>query len=138
MRLFIDGEWNSYLGELISFAIVAEDGREWYECLNISKKFDAWVADNVVPKLGQPAISFGMFQVSLEKFLSQFDSIHIIADWPEDIVHFCTLLVTGPGNRLNTPPLTMEILRVDSVSDNPHNALADAHGLRKHVMDKEL
>ncbi len=27
MNIFIDGEWNSYGGDLISLALVAEDGR---------------------------------------------------------------------------------------------------------------
>jgi hypothetical protein len=40
------------------------------------------------------------------------------------------VLITGPGTRLDTPPLTMEVLRVDTVSTNPHNALADATALR--------
>jgi hypothetical protein len=59
----------------------------------------------------------------------------IIADWPEDIKHFCDALITGPGLRLDTPPLTMEIRRdIDAVSAVPHNALEDARGImRKHL-----
>jgi hypothetical protein len=30
MKLWIDTEFNEYRGELISLALVAEDGREWY------------------------------------------------------------------------------------------------------------
>ena len=30
MKLWIDTEFNEYKGALISLALVAEDGREWY------------------------------------------------------------------------------------------------------------
>ena len=131
MNLFIDGEWNSYGGELISLALVAEDGQSFYEVLGCNNP-DPWVAENVMPKLGKPSITLQELQAQLELFLRQFefDSVHIIADWPEDIMWFCKVLITGPGTRLNTPPLTMEVLRVDTVSQNPHNALADAMALR--------
>jgi hypothetical protein len=59
----------------------------------------------------------------------------LVADWPEDIQHFCELLITGPGLRLDTPPLTIEIRRdLDAVSALPHNALEDARAIkRKHL-----
>ena len=131
MNIFIDGEWNSYGGELISLALVAADGRSFYEVLGCDNP-DPWVAENVMPKLGKPSITLQELQEHLELFLRQFefDSVHVIADWPEDIMWFCKVLITGPGTRLDTPPLTMEVLRVDTVSTNPHNALADATALR--------
>jgi len=131
MRIFIDGEWNSYGGELISLALVAADGRTFYEVIGCDNP-DPWVAENVMPKLGKPSITLQELQKQLNLFLRQFefDSVHIIADWPEDIMWFCKVLITGPGTRLDTPPLTMEVLRVDTVSTNPHNALADATALR--------
>lgn len=129
MILFIDGEWNSYRGDLISMALVSSQGHQWYEVLEVGSP-DPWISENVIPKLGKPHVSYKEFQSSLEQWLSQFETVHIVADWPEDIERFCNVLVTGPGTRLNTPPLTMEVLRVDTVSSNPHNALADAKGLR--------
>lgn len=129
MNIFIDGEWNSYGGDLISLALVAEDGRTFYEVLNCENP-DPWVAENVMPKLDKDSIPLVIFHLELAKYLMQFDSVHVIADWPEDIMWFCKVLVIGPGTRLDTPPLTMEVLRVDTVSRNPHNALADAMALR--------
>ena len=127
-RLYIDGEWNSFRGELISMALVAEDGRHWYEELECRDP-DPWVAANVIPKLeGRPVSLVGMRQ-SLHAWLAQFEAVHIVADWPEDIERFCWLLIRGPGERIDTPPLTMEVVRVDAPSANPHNALADARGL---------
>jgi hypothetical protein len=129
MKLFIDGEWNSYGGELISLALVPEIGEHFYEVLGCDSP-DPWVAENVMPKLGKNRITMSEMQEKLEVYLSQFESIHIVADWPEDIMWFCKVLITGPGTRINTPPLSLEVLRVDTVSMNPHNALADAGALR--------
>jgi hypothetical protein len=129
MKLFIDGEWNSYGGDLISLALVPEIGEHFYEVLGCDSP-DPWVAENVMPKLGKNRITMSEMQEKLEVYLSQFESIHIVADWPEDIMWFCKVLITGPGTRINTPPLSLEVLRVDTVSMNPHNALADAGALR--------
>lgn len=139
MKVFIDGEWNSYGGELISLALVAEDGRTFYEVLGCNNP-DEWVAKNVMPKLEKEPIPFVIFQLELAKYLMQFefDSVHVIADWPEDIMWFCKVLIVGPGIRLDTPPLTMEILRVDTVSSNPHNALADAMALRDWYVNVDM
>ena len=129
MKLFLDCEFNEFKGALISMALVAEDGREWYEVVPCEQPGN-WVAQNVMPILGKPAISVEEMQRSLRQWLAQFDAVHIVADWPEDIAHFCNALITGPGYRLDTPPLTMEVLRIDAASDLPHNALADARGIR--------
>lgn len=129
MKLFIDGEWNSYGGELISLALVPEIGEHFYEVLGCDNP-DPWVAENVMPKLEKDRITLALMQEFLEVYLNQFDSVHIIADWPEDIMWFCKVLVTGPGARLDTPPLSFEVLRVDTISLYPHNALADATALR--------
>lgn len=130
MNIFIDGEWNSYGGDLISLALVSEDGRSFYEVLGCYDP-DLWVAENVMPKLGKQWVSVAELQHELQDFLAQFDSVNIIADWPEDLMWFCKVLVTGPGTRLETPTLTMQVLRVDTVSRNPHNALADAMALKE-------
>ncbi len=127
----IDGEWNSFGGELISLALVSEDGREFYGVLGCENP-EPWVAENVIPKLYAEPIPLILLQSELTAYLFQFDAVHIVADWPEDIEHFCRLLIVGPGMRINTPPLTMEIVRVDTVSEDPHNALADARALRDY------
>jgi len=93
-----------------------------------------------MPKLEKEPIPFVIFQLELAKYLMQFefDSVHVIADWPEDIMWFCKVLIVGPGIRLDTPPLTMEVLRVDTVSSNPHNALADAMALRDWYVNVDM
>jgi len=136
MRLFLDCEFNGFRGELISMALVSETWHEWYEVLPCNNPVP-WVAENVMPILGNKPVTRDRFQSSLQEFLCQFEKVHIVADWPEDIAHFCNALITGPGQRLTTPPLTMEVDRIDSTSDVPHNALADARGIRTAINAKE-
>ncbi len=140
MRIWIDTEFNGFNGELLSIALVAEDGTEFYEILMYSSATDPWVAEHVMPVMNKHTglglrkpISRCRVTRLLQHFLMQFESIHVIADWPEDIAHFCRLLLTEvPGERINTPPLMMEIVRFDAPSEVPHNALSDARGMREY------
>lgn len=132
MKIFIDCEFNGFNGELISMALVPADSSpvfyEWLGCENPTP----WVDENVIPKIGEiEKISLGDFKTKLQAYLMQFDKCHIVADWPVDIGHFCDALITGPGQRIDTPPLTLEITRIDAVSKCPHFALADAFALRQ-------
>lgn len=131
MRLFLDCEYNDFRGDLISMALVSEDGQEWYEVLECTNP-SPWVAANVMPHLGKPSIGPAQFAKSLQSFLLNFHAVHIVADWPEDIAHFCRALIIGPGMRLNTPPLTLEVVQLDEPlkSETPHNALSDARAIR--------
>lgn len=129
MRLWLDCEFNDFGGELISMALVS-DGPEWYQSLGCASP-SPWVADNVMPVIDAPTISRPEFILSLGEFLWQFEKLDIIADWPDDISYFCQSLITGPGGRIDTPPLRMEIRRdLDGVSAVPHNALYDARAIK--------
>lgn len=130
MNIYIDTEFNDFGGELISLAMVDENGRDFYAVLNCERP-TPWVAENVVPALGQRFASLRMLQTRMEAWLAEYDSVHIVADWPEDIAHFCRALITGPGMRLDTPPLTMEVRRdlSSEASAIPHNALEDARAI---------
>lgn len=137
-KVWIDCEWNDYKGELISMALVDEGGNEWYGVLGCENP-SQWVAENVMPnlfaasRLARGAVTKEFMQKSLTQYLAYFDSVHLVADWPEDIQHFCNLLIVGPGQRINTPPLTMEVKRdINSeASEIPHNALADVRAMRR-------
>lgn len=133
MRFWIDTEFNEFKGDLISMALVAENGREWYEVLGCENP-GSWVKQNVMPFLNRGAITKHKMQASLRWFLKGYTYAHIIADWPEDVQHFCELLITGPGERIDTPLLTFEIRRdLDGAqSAIPHNALEDARAIKKH------
>lgn len=134
MNIYIDCEFNGFGGELISMALVAEDGEEFYEVVECKDYITPWVAENVMPILNKESVSFSVFQTKLQQFLHRYTSVHIIADWPDDIKYFCQALITAPGTRINTPLLTMEICRIDATSKLPHNALEDARGIAEYMM----
>jgi hypothetical protein len=142
MKLWIDCEFNEFGGDLISMALVAEDGQEFYEVLNLEndEKYGSWVFANVVPYLNKDPIAKTWFHTKLWSFINQWDEVHIIADWPDDIKYFCMSLITGPGVALNTPlNLTMQIDRELTTESSAilHNALEDARAIRRSWLKRE-
>ena len=141
MRVFIDCEFNSYKGQLISMALVAEDGREMYCQVPIDRsEIDPWVMENVVPVMSIDSdakmVGHSELPFEIESFLRHYTEVGLIADWPDDARFFCEYLITGPGERVDTPPLTIEIIRDDAESTMPHNALHDARGIRDMVCSR--
>ncbi len=136
MKLFLDCEWNGEGGELISLALVPIKTYRppFYGALPLPVQIDPWVKDHVVPFIGEPKeyrTTYSLGEAMCE-WLRTFRSVHVIADWPEDIARFCRLLLTRrPGVRYSTPRLRMSVIRIDSTSATPHNALADAKALRQ-------
>lgn len=135
VRLWIDTEFNEFRGELISIAIVDEQGREFYEVLPPPLVgYGPWVAQHVVPFLNKPAIIIAELQAKLHAFLAPYKCAHLIADWPEDIEHFLRALIVAPGQRIGPDRWTMEVRRdLPNTADTsliPHNALEDARALR--------
>jgi hypothetical protein len=140
VRYFLDTEFNGYLGELISLALVAEDGRELY-LMNIDRLENSidWVRDNVIPVLsvaGADPLCSTLEQITheVEKFLAKDDNPHVIVDWPDDIKYFCEVLITGPGEMIRVPRMNFELARVDAYPSKlegavQHNALWDARAL---------
>ena len=52
MRYFLDTEYNGFGGELLSLALVPEDGsEEFYVTLECSAPVDSWVERHVIPFL---------------------------------------------------------------------------------------
>lgn len=136
MNLFIDGEWDGR--KLLSLALVAESGEEWYVVVdNVAES--PWVIDNVLPHLGQLPTPMREAQLSLQRFLFQFSEVNIVSDWPEDIAQFCYFMITDPGQRIDSPPLTFEIMRWlnSDASATPHNALSDARAIREVYLTEE-
>ncbi len=136
MKLYIDCEWNDYKGDLISMALVSEDGRVFYQALEVQDP-SRWVIENVLSVLDIKPVSLSYFQEALETYLQQFDTFTIVADWPEDIAHFCNALITEPGSRLKTASFGTQLLTISSASSKPHNALADALAFRQAAQEIE-
>ncbi|MCR4319726.1 MAG: 3'-5' exoribonuclease [Candidatus Brocadiaceae bacterium] len=132
--MWIDTEFNEYKGALISLALVAEDGREWYG-VRYCDDPGWWVREHVMPYLTQEPERDAVLRARLETFLAQFDAVHIISDWPGDIAHFCNLLEFAPGDRIGPDTMTFEVRRdlpdTATTSAIPHNALEDARALAR-------
>ena len=131
MKLWLDTEFNGWEGELVSMGITSQDGKEFYEVLECSNPV-AWVKENVVPLLLKDSISKGLFTKKLEQYLSQWDSVEVIADWPRDLELFYSLLLVGNGWMISVPKqLSTKLVRgLDTQSLLPHNAIEDARALK--------
>lgn len=141
MKLFLDTEFNGFGGDLISLALVSEDGREWYGVLPLPRHIHPWVAEHVIPFLdidGKYTLyDLDSFQSSLAKFLIQFPDAEIIADWPSDFEHLCYMMTYAGQQAGWRIPIncTMRLVRVEGIeSAIPHNALSDARALKEAYM----
>ena len=143
MRYFIDAEFNGFGGQLISLALVPEDGETapFYEVL-VCTNPHSWVIEHVIPVLQKQPISRPELISKLATYLRGDPEPMMTADWPEDIAHLALLMLTGPGWRMPSPRLIIELLDLplfDSaeLSGVPHNACHDAIALRTYVLGQE-
>ena len=147
MRYFLDTEFNGFAGELISLALVPEFGdHEFYAVLPLPETVHGWLRRNVLPYLDAVPQGLAMGPISradaaleIAHYLSGDADPVIVADWPEDIAHFCMLLVTSPGDMVQTGSLRFEFVSSPGFSTAvnskvPHNALHDARALRDFVL----
>jgi hypothetical protein len=136
MRLYLDCEFNGFGGELLSMALVSDDGREWYCTLPEPKVWNEWVFENVLPVIMDPrptgmAADRVAFQASLRWFLSQFDNPTIVADWYMDFIHFFQAFQGKDHTQSFAYACKTELVLLDEIaSEVPHNALADARAIR--------
>jgi hypothetical protein len=149
MRYFLDTEYNGWSGALLSLALVPEEGDELYLTLDWEGTLEDWVERNVVPYLDmvpEPLVSPRMSRSDAARTVAHYlagdpDPV-IVADWPEDIAQFNTLLVTGPGIMAEVPSITFQFVSLVGFSTAanskvPHNALHDARALRDHIVGME-
>lgn len=149
MRYFLDTEFNGFGGALLSLALVPEDGGEFYVTIECPEPIHPWVEQNVIPFLDHVPVglqsermSRGEAAEALGQYLAMDPEPELVADWPDDITYFCSLLLTGPGLMVPVPPLTLRYTPLPgfSTANNsavPHNALHDARALRDHVLGLE-
>lgn len=139
MRYYIDTEFNGSGGQLLSLALVREDGTHFYEVLHAHELILPWVKDHVVPHFGLDPVSRAQAVKKLQKFLRKDSGPHVfIADWPEDLVHFNQMLLRDHGKRNDPFQYACLLLNLPgfdtaSASELPHNALADAKALADYV-----
>ena len=150
MNFYLDCEFDGWMGALISMALVSQDGDEFYWAINDNEGWvkDEWVKANVLPILrceGANVTQHNDLSGGLERFLARsaaHTNAHVIVDWPDYVAYFCRAMITGPGARINTPPLTFEVVRVDAYPTAlpgavQHNALWDARSLR-HALTQSM
>jgi hypothetical protein len=132
MPVFIDTEFTRFKGDLISIALVADDGDELYCVRRFDMAgIDPWVVDNVLPVLNQKPESDDSIKSKLVAFLNRQREQPIYADWPEDLSHLLNLLVEPQGYQYDVGELDLRLIRgLDTVPAVPHNALHDARALR--------
>jgi hypothetical protein len=143
MRYFMDAEFNGFGGQLISLALVPEQqgAASFYEVLACAGPLP-WVIDHVVPVLQKQPISRPDMVEKLAAYLQGDPEPTVIADWPEDIAHLALLMLSGPGWRMPSPRLIIELLDLPlfdsmAVSSIPHNAYHDAIAFRNYVVAEE-
>lgn len=152
MRYFLDTEFNGFGGELISLALVREDGDSLYLVYpEPFDRYDLWVQKNVMPILWSiPSPLPGMAHklnlrkdggALIQEFLHNDPNPLIITDWPDDIKYFCQELITGPGTMINIPQLSFQMVRVDAYPTTlegavQHNAWWDAMALREKLNER--
>ena len=149
MRYFLDTEYNGIGGALLSLALVPDDGDELYLTLQSPEPLLDWVERHVTPyldsvpeQLSCPRLTRDDAAHALERYLGHDDEPVIVADWPEDIAHFCNLMVTGPGDMVEVRHVTFHLSPMSNFSTAanskvPHNALHDARALRDHLVSME-
>jgi hypothetical protein len=159
MRYYVDTEFNGNEGQLISVALVREDGAEFYAVLDTYQMPVPWVKEHVYstlwsydqPKNPNPinrvpivqdernTVSRAQCKKQLSKFLAHDNGVvTFVGDWPEDVVHVCNLLLRDHGKR--NSPVSFRCLILDlpgfntaDVSIVAHNALEDARVLHAFV-----
>jgi hypothetical protein len=149
VRYFLDTEYNGPGGELMSLALVPDDGDDLYLTFKTSAPLVEWVERHVTPyldsvpeQLSCPRLSREDAAHALERYLRHDDEVLIIADWPEDIAQFCDLMITGPGDMIDVRHVIFRLAPMSNFSTAanskvPHNALYDARALRDHIIAME-
>ena len=149
MRYFLDTEYNGWGGDLLSLALVPDDGEELYLTLDWDGPLEQWVQRSVVPyldtvpaQLVSPRLTKADAARAVAHYLAGDAAPLIVADWPEDVALFNALLVTGPGIMAEVPEIDFRVVQLPGFSTAanskvPHNALHDARALRDHILGME-
>lgn len=142
MRYFLDCEFNEFGGDLLSMAIVRDDGDMLYLRYPKPEKLGPWVAENVWPIMDAVPPGTEIIRVDqrsgadcIARYFAGDERPDIVTDWPDDVAYFCKALIVGPGQMVAIPGVSLHIVRVDAyptaLTDAvQHNAAWDALALR--------
>lgn len=159
VRYFLDTEFNSFGGSLISLGICREESDdnlyvrvpdEDIERMRFEEGMDPWIEKNILPILDDTPDDANFFVLPVHQWgdlLSQFiyrdgEVPHVFVDWPSDAMDFARLLMTGPGQAVDMGNQTIiTILRHVDIYPTTvpgavqHNALWDAMAIRQFVKE---
>jgi hypothetical protein len=144
MRYYLDCEFDSHNGPLLSMALVDEVGQGIYLCVpDEPLTLSPWVAENVWPlvhariPIGRTVAFLPIWGELLRRFLAADYEPVVIADSVVDIARFCQTISTGPTGEWESVDgsIRFEVHDVDAYpTDVPgavqHNAWWDAMALR--------
>lgn len=148
MIWFLDSEFNGFGGELLSLALVRQDadltGRHSLSLVfPHPEAIHPWVAENVIPHQMSDPVSKKVERKDAASEIARLLRLDpdpvIVADWPEDISHFCDCLVVAPGQMIALPNLAFRIINAPKFPDLVEGAIAhnpwwDAMVLRASLM----
>lgn len=151
MKFFIDCEFDGFKGELISLAVVCENGSSIYLVNKDIFETSLWVSENVMPILYKCPVfawkvgldEFGMLIYTfIEEQLEAEEYSHpvIISDWPADIRYFCEVIEYEGGRMIPLQTATFAFARINSYPNNikgaiQHNAWWDAYCLKEKYIN---
>lgn len=145
MRYFLDTEFNGFGGELISLALVREDGASLYLLYELPADVEPWVGENVIPILKSTPEGVEQHKVTqqegayaIAQFLQDDPVPYIVTDWPDDVRYLCSAVIVGPGRMAPIGRLVFDVVRVDAYPTKlagavQHNAWWDAMALRERL-----
>jgi hypothetical protein len=161
-RYYLDTEFNSFGGSLISLGIVRHDDPN--DCLYLvvpaadiermtfEEGMDPWIERNIIPVLWDLPPNVGPIIIPVHEwgqhiadFIYRENEItQIIVDWPADAMDFCKLLMAGPGLAVAMPNQThitilrhIDVYPTSVVGAVQHNALWDALAIRQLLIELE-
>jgi hypothetical protein len=160
VRYYLDTEFNSFGGSLISIGIAREDGECLYlvvpqsdiERMIFEESMDPWITENILPILYSVPANVEIRTASVHRWpnlIAEFiyragETPQIIVDWPSDAMDFAKLLMVGPGKAVPMANQThITIIRHIDVYPTTlkgavqHNAIWDALAIRQLLMELE-
>lgn len=146
MKYYIDCEFDGHNGDLLSLAIIREDGYDIYIKVN-NVASDNWVLNNVVKLLDSHqcsrVVTVDNNEVGgvIKAFLSSDQCPVIVSDSPVDIYRFCKALSTGLDGEWSSteiPRMQFNVINIDCYPTNiedavQHNAWWDTLVLKDKI-----
>lgn len=161
-RYYLDTEFNSFGGSLISLGMVRHDDPEDtlylvvpaadIERMRFEEGMDPWIEKNILPILWDTPAGVEPIIIPVHEWPARIGNWmyrdgevpQVMVDWPSDAMDFCRLLMTGPGQAIHMPNQThLSILRHIDVYPTTlagavqHNAIWDALAIRQLLVELE-